>query len=246
MVTKSQSRGQQKADEVRKSGQQKADEVRKKAAVGTTKPIPTADDTPSDKRAEAARRADELAAKITEDLEKKRAEIKALQEELKKKKAEEKAKRDAVKNKREEEKKLALAERVKKEKAVQEADKAIEKAQADLELTEEWKVLQAAKKAREEIGPLPKVRRPGGGGRGSSNGLTPNMVKILSAMKSGGVFSRAEITEATGILRGKRLIRLVEMELLDELVPEEGQRSKQYQITAKGREALEKALNESD
>ena len=74
--------------------------------------------------------------------------------------------------------------------------------------------------------------------------LTPNMVKVLEALKSGTVLTASGITEATGIDKGRRLPELVEKGYLQELVPEEGSRGKRFKLTAPGRKALDRALKE--
>jgi len=247
------------AQNVQKTQGQKNEEIRKKAAEGSTKPIPTAADTPPEEKKEVEDRVKVLAAKIAAEeekrkaeLEAKRLEIKKLQEELKAAREAEKSEAKKAKEAKEEAKKLALAERAKKEAEIAAADEAVVKAQKDLEATEEWSLLQMAKEARAAIGPLPKIPKLGGGtsrgGDGSRkktpNGLTPNMVKVLSSMTDGAERSAAQIAEATGIFKGKRIPQIVELGCLEEMVPEEGQRGKRYVITDKGREELEKALAE--
>ena len=74
--------------------------------------------------------------------------------------------------------------------------------------------------------------------------LTPNMVKVLEALRSGEVMTATEITEATEIEKGRRLPELVEKGYITEMIPEEGKRGKRFKITATGRKALDKALKE--
>jgi hypothetical protein len=221
--------------------QQKAEEQKKKAAEGTTKPLPVGKPatTPEEKKMD-----EENVKKAKAQNEAKEA-IKRKMEELKKelKQAQEKEKKEknSKKEAKENEKKLALAERAKKEEEIALADAAVAKAQRELEYTEEWSILEDAKKHRASIGPLPKLARAKGEGRKSFNGLTPNMIKVLEAMDDGNIRTASEIADSTGIQKGKKLPQIVEGGLLEELVPEEGVRGKRFKITAKGREELKKA-----
>ena len=74
--------------------------------------------------------------------------------------------------------------------------------------------------------------------------LSPNMTRVLEALKGGDVMTATGITEATGITKGRRLPELVEKGYVTEMVPEEGVRGKRYKLTAPGRKALDKALKE--
>lgn len=72
--------------------------------------------------------------------------------------------------------------------------------------------------------------------------LTPNMVKVLECLKDRSIKTASEISDKTGIVKGRRLPELVEKGYLKEMVPEEGKRGKRFQLTANGRKALDKAL----
>jgi len=74
--------------------------------------------------------------------------------------------------------------------------------------------------------------------------LSPNMIRVLEALKGGDIMTASALAEATGIAKGKRIPELVEKGYLTELVPEEGIRGKRFKLTAPGRKALEKALKE--
>jgi hypothetical protein len=252
MANKSQQK--QNVQQPQKSNEQKAEELRQKVAEGTTKPIPTAENTPPEEKAEL----DKKTVKMAKEQNAKHEETRKKLEELKKQydaaKAEEKAEKEAEKNEKKALKDAALAERTKKQALLDEADEKIVRAKRDLEATEEWAVLTAALKAREEIGPLPKVPKGGGGaprasggGRKASNGLTSKMVKILGVMTPGVRYGSAALAELTGILKGKPFPLMEEMGLLEVEIPQEGEgRGKRFLITEKGREELEKALNEDE
>jgi len=250
---------------VQKTNEEKLAETRAKAAEGQTKPLPTADDTPPEEKAEVEDRVKVLAAKIAAEeearkaeLEKKRQEIKKLQEELKAAREAEKSEARKAKDAREEAKKLALAERAAKEAELAAADEAIKKAQADLEATEEWSLLEAAKEARAAIGPLPKVPKIGTSRSGSrvvrtSGELTGSQVRAMTALKENGRLNRKQLAEITGQLKGWSKMfgtreggngGLCDRGLV-ELIVHEGE-SMSYELTPTGLEALEKALAEVD
>lgn len=140
---------------------EKAQVTREKAKEGTTKPLPTAD--PNDKEQQEA-----LAR-----LEKLKAIREQKQKELKDLLAQQKSLDDQLKEAKKAEKEKALKEREAVQKAIEAADAKIVQCQKDLEATEEYKLLVAAKAEREKIGPLPKVRKGGGGKRGPRD---PNAV----------------------------------------------------------------------
>jgi hypothetical protein len=73
------------------------------------------------------------------------------------------------------------------------------------------------------------------------------MVKILGVMTPGVRYGSAALAELTGILKGKPFPLMEEMGLLEVEIPQEGEgRGKRFMITDKGREELEKALNEDE
>ena len=242
-----------------KSQEQKLAEVREGLKSGTTKPLPTPDDTPPEERAEVKEKIDELTAKAKEREEKERAELeeleakmKAIKDEMKARKDAIKAERDAERESKKAEKDQALAERNKKAILIEEADERIKAAEKALKLTEEFAEFAAAKKAREEVGPLPKVPKGGGGGgskgprKRASNGLTPKMVRLLKVMADGVARGSAELADLSDIAKGKPFPEMYDMGIIDITVPDEGERGRRFSITDKGREALEKALSEDD
>lgn len=220
---------------------------------GTTKPLPTADDVPKDpvkdaELTEMARAQNEALAKKKAEIEEKRAKLKALQEELKKEKDTEAAIKKAEKEAKDAEKNAAKKAREEAEARIKEADEAIAAAQKDLEATDEWKFLVAAKEARQAIGPLPKVRKGGGervsgqrGPKGGAAGLSMTTVRVLRAMSDGVTRNGKEIGELSGILKGKRFPELYDAGLIDIHVPQEGERGRTFTITQAGLDALEKA-----
>jgi DNA repair exonuclease SbcCD ATPase subunit len=219
--------------------------AKKVAQSGTTKPLPTSD--PKDKEQQAAKtRTEEMARKAEEKRkaqeQAEKEEIKRLEEEIKRKKGAVRKREKAEKEAKQQAREKAKQEREAKIEAIKEADAAIEKCLADLEKTEEWKLLQKAKAAREAIGPLPRATRSGSTIRKVTNGLTPNMVRVLTLMSDGEIRLAADIGRETKIAKGKRLPELVERGMLKQLVPEEGVRGSRFQITDAGRAALEEAL----
>lgn len=74
--------------------------------------------------------------------------------------------------------------------------------------------------------------------------LTPNMIEVLKALKGGSIMTASEISEVSGVLKGRRLPELVEKKYINEMVPEEGKRGKRFKIMAAGKKALDKALKE--
>jgi membrane protein involved in colicin uptake len=227
---------------------QKADEVRKKTAEGSTKPLPTKEKPKTEAEAKEQEELEAKTVKMAKAINTEREALKKKLEDLKKQlddaNKKEKDERDKLKNAKKAEADKSLAERSKKAKQIEDADLAVAKCQKDLELTDEWKDLEKAKKSRESIGPLPKIVRASRTGEGrKSNGLTGNMVKLLMVMKDGKIRGSAELAEATGILKGKPFPLMGEMGLIDISV-EEGQRGRRFKITAKGKQELEKSLAE--
>ena len=132
---------------------EKAQATKEKAKEGTTKPLPTADKLDPEQKA-----AEERIALLVQ-------KRKELQEELKKIDDEKKSKAEALKAAKKAERDKEVQERESKKKAIEALDAKIAQCQKDLEATEEYKWLLAAKAEREKIGPLPKVRKGGGGKR---------------------------------------------------------------------------------
>lgn len=225
--------------------------VKEQVQSGTTQPLPTAEDTPEQKKAETE--AERLAKGIREKLE-------ALKKELAAVKEKEKAAKDAQGAAKKAEKEAALAKREEAKKQIEAADEAVKKAQADLELTDEWKALAAAKTAREAIGPLPKAPRVGGGSQGprkpresGAGGLNGSELRAMRAINAAGhALSRKELAEATGQEKGwSKLLGtkegggegLVDRGLLNLVMHED--EPMRYSLTDPGKEALAKAEAEA-
>lgn len=75
----------------------------------------------------------------------------------------------------------------------------------------------------------------------TSSGVTPNMLKVLKSLKTGRDMTAAQLSKSTGIVKGKKLPKMVEAGLLKQMNPEEGTRGCRFQITAAGKKALETA-----
>lgn len=90
-----------------------------------------------------------------------------------------------------------------------------------------------------------KPERPAGAG-----GVTGNQIRLLQALKSGKEMTRAQLADATGIIKGySKMLGNVEgthensltaLGLVKCMVAEEGERGMRYAITAKGKQLLTK------
>ena len=100
-----------------------------------------------------------------------------------------------------------------------------------------------SKKTTTKKTPAKKVETKKRVSRKTFNELSQNMMKVLESLKGGEKTAR-EITENTGIVKGRRLPELVEKGHVSEMVPVEGKRGKRFKILASGRKALDKALKE--
>jgi hypothetical protein len=240
----------------------KGDEQNPKES-GTTKPLPTPADTPPAEKSEIEKKVAEMAAKRAKEVEETKAKLEALKKELEAAKAKEKEEKELLKQAKNKEKELALKARAEKEAKIAELDERIKAAEADLAKTEEWAALEALKKERSEVGPLPKVPKVGGGGGGGAGrtrgpsakgagGLNGSELRTMKAISEAGhALSRKELAEATGQTKGwSKLLGskagggdgLCDRGLLNLVMHED--EPMRYSLTDHGKSALEAALKE--